>query len=105
MWSGRLTLITARSELRVNAKMPRTLLSRRVDKANKANPETNRYLLQPMSGEINQMVVVSMHPSLTALDKWRKKRQADPELQALGKELNDSEWYVGHTRRHFEVVE
>ena len=80
-------------------------LARWVEKCNKANPETKRYILQPINGEISEILLVGIMPSLTAMDEWRKKRQADPELQALMKEVNDSEWYLGRKGRQFEVVE
>ena len=80
-------------------------ISRVVEKFNKDDPETKRYILEPVSGEITEIVLISMHPSFTAYEEWAKKRQEDSEIQALMKEINDSGFLLRRQARVFKVVE
>ena len=80
-------------------------LSRWNEKCNKANPETKRYILEPASGEMNEIATLLMYPALAAYDEFRKKPEADPEFQALRKEVREASWFLGRQVRMFDVVE
>ena len=78
---------------------------RRIEEATKANPNTKYYLLQPISGDMRELALMSMHPSLEAFADWHKRRRTIPELQALSKEAREAGLFLKRHARHFEVVE
>ena len=71
----------------------------------KTDPDTQRFLFEPISGELSGIVHVSLYSSLSAFEEVRKKREGDPEWQGILKEIAESEWFLGVTRRIFDVIE
>ncbi len=62
-------------------------------------------LLQPISGEVEEIVLVVQGPSLSEYEEDRNRRISDPEWEPITKELWESDWFLGFSRRLFDVVE
>ena len=80
-------------------------ITRWIEKREKDNPDTKRFLLQPISGDMGEIVYVSMRPSLAALEESDKKRKANSEYDSFRKEYRESGWFLGREVRLFDVVE
>ena len=73
--------------------------------AKKKETSWQHVLLQPLTGEFDELVFVGRGPSLSEFDEVLKNRHADPEWEPILKEIREAEWNLGFTRRLFNVVE
>jgi hypothetical protein len=71
----------------------------------KKQPNWQQLHLRPLTGEFDELVFVSIGPSLSEFDEVLKNRHADPEWEPILKEFREAEWNLGFTRRLFNVVE
>jgi len=62
-------------------------------------------LLQPRTGDGHEIVFVDRYPSMSEYEEIYRKRRADSGWMAIAKELLESDWYLGLTRRIYDVVE
>ena len=81
------------------------LMTRFIENLKKLSPDAKPFVLQPISGEMIEIVGMVMHPSLTAYDESLKKQQADPEYKALVKEWRAADWPLGRQVRLFNILE
>ncbi len=88
-------------------KMPQVLewTAKVVAYLKKASPGWQISLLQPITGDVNEIVFVGQGPSLSDFDEILNKRKSDPEWQALMKELRETDWNLGFTRTLYDVIE
>ncbi|MEE9474781.1 MAG: hypothetical protein V3V36_03830 [Candidatus Hydrothermarchaeaceae archaeon] len=62
-------------------------------------------LLQPMTGDGHEIVFVSRYPSMSEYEENYRKLRADSGWMEIAKEILESDWYLGLTRRIYDVVE
>ena len=68
----------------------------------KANHGHPRYILQPLTGESNELSYVAVSPSMTFIEEAKEKRDGDAEWEAIAKTFD--EWCLGYKRRMFDVI-
>ena len=61
-------------------------------------------LLQPITGDNMEMVLVVRCASLSEYEEARNKRMSDPEWAPITKEGQESDWYLGHRRNLYEAL-
>jgi hypothetical protein len=72
----------------------------------RANPGWQVSRLTPTSGDLdNEIVLLNNCPSLSEYDAGAEARREKPEWQALVKEIRESDWFLGLTRRFYRVME
>jgi hypothetical protein len=71
----------------------------------KAGLSGTLFLLRPITVEAGEIAFVERLASMSEYEKIRTKRRADSGYMAIAKELQGSDWYLGHANRIYEVVE
>ncbi len=80
-------------------------LTQIVEIVKKVEPDAKPFILKPISGDMAEIVVVVMFPSLVAYDEFLKNVDTDPEYQALVQEWREADWPLDRHVRLFNVVE
>ena len=63
------------------------------------------YVLRPATGELGEFFFLSRYSSMAEYEEAFGKRRADSGWAAIAKEGTESDWYLGQTRRIFEIIE
>ena len=79
------------------------LWSKFVKHRNKRFPDVERTLLRPLCGELDEIVLVSKHASLSSFEAVIKDEKEDSEWQDLRKRSRPHE--SQRTRKFYRVVE
>ena len=83
----------------------KSFLTRIVEIVKKVEPDAKPFILKPISGDMGEIVVVVMFPSLAAYDEFLKNVDTDPEYEALVEEWREADWSPHRQVRLFNVVE
>jgi hypothetical protein len=71
-------------------------------KVNLASAQTSIY--RPLTGDTSEIVFVSQYSSVSEFGELVAKRRANSEWMAIVKEGMESSWYLGTTRRIYDIV-